>query len=547
MSASLIAAQAAAHEVRTDADPGLQPLGPLTTATAVPVPSVAGRVLSGTSALGLGTMIERGAGFVANVLAARIGGTATFGAYSLAISTANNISMYAAGGIGATAARFSGKYPCGSANYSNLAKALMIVSAVSAALAASALWFGAGPIASLLGKPALATLLHWAVLSAAGIILLECARGFFVGQRLLVALVLLSVIVGSGMIVLLPAAAHLHDPTRMIVLQGSITTTAVVVCLLFSKKLGLHGPGVVHSGATPLPKMLREVWTFGLVQLAGLVGSSLAGWWLTALVARTDTSLVQMSFFSIASQLRNIVGIAPGLLTEGSYAVMADPAGEETRTPHRVMAMCSYASLSVSLMLAAAGIVVVPWALTLVYGRAYSPAALTVAVGLAIAVVHMGNAPAAARLTIVSIRATGVINTIWAVFVAAAATLFLFFGGGAWQAMLIYFLGHILSSALVLVTLHRMDTIPEGLAGISGFGTASVGTLLGLAFVRAFRPELTLPITLAMAAITALVFFALYQFGRHYQWLPSRAVAMSLVRRVLDRVPFLNRTGARHV
>ena len=76
-----------------------------------PVPSsripghVARGVLSGTSALGLGTVLERGLGFLANILAARWGGAATFGAYSLAISTANNISTYAAGGIGSTAAK----------------------------------------------------------------------------------------------------------------------------------------------------------------------------------------------------------------------------------------------------------------------------------------------------------------------------------------------------------------------------------------------------------------------------------------------------------
>ena len=255
-----------------------------------------------------------------------------------------------------------------------------------------------------LGKPQLVTLLRWASLSAAGIILLECARGFFVGQRRLLALLLLSILVGTGMAVLLPAAARHHSPTRMIVLQGALTTSAVLVCLVFARPLGLHVPAAAEPGVpAPLLPILREIWGFGLVQLAGLVASNLSGWWLTTLVARSDTSLVQMSFFAIASQLRNLVGIAPALLTEGSYAVMADPDGEDTRTPHRVMALCSFASLSLALVLASLGIIFLPLGLTLLYGRAYAPAGLTVAIGLAIAVVHMGNAPAAARLTIVSI------------------------------------------------------------------------------------------------------------------------------------------------
>jgi O-antigen/teichoic acid export membrane protein len=278
--------------------------------------------------------------------------------------------------------------------------------------------------------------------------------------------------------------------------------------------------------------MLREVWSFGAVQLAGLVGSSLAGWWLTTLVVREDTTLAQMGFFAIASQMRNLAGIAPGLLTEGSYAVMAEPEGEAERTPHRVMALCTYASVSVALMLAAIGMVIVPWALTLMYGKIYAPAALTVAIGLAIAVVHMGNAPAAARLTIVSIKSTGVINTVWAAFVAAAASLFLIYGGGAWQAMAIYFAGHVLSSTLVLMTLKRKDHVPAGISLLFGFATASTAVLALLAYVRAVRPAVALPVTAIMAVVACVALLGLYLFGKRYGWMPS-AVAL---RRVTDSV-----------
>ena len=73
--------------------------------------------MAGTSTLGLAVLVERGATFAANILAARFAGASAFGAYSVGISTANNISTYAAGGIGATATRFSGKYPYGSGTY----------------------------------------------------------------------------------------------------------------------------------------------------------------------------------------------------------------------------------------------------------------------------------------------------------------------------------------------------------------------------------------------------------------------------------------------
>ena len=273
----------------------------------------------------------------------------TFGAYSLAITTANNISTYAAGGIGSTAARFSGKYAYGTSGYGTLARVLAIVSLVSALIAAIGLWLGAVPLSYLLHKESLTGLLRWAAVSASGIILLECARGFFVGQRRLAALVLLSLLVGVGMLVLVPAAAHARNPVRMIVTQGLITTTAVVACLLLAKPLGLIGPNVGERLA--VGPMLREVWSFGFVQLAGLVGVNLAGWWLMTLVARADTTLVQMGFFAIASQLRNIVALVPSLLTEGSYASMADPDGR-SRTPTapygfvRVCLNCGFACFS---------------------------------------------------------------------------------------------------------------------------------------------------------------------------------------------------------
>ena len=487
---------------------------------------VTDHLVGGTSALGLGVFIERGTGFLANILAARLGGASTFGAYSLAISTANNISTYAAGQIGSTAARFSGKYPKGTGGYTTLARALTIVSLVSAALAAAALWLGAGPIAHVLGKAALTSLLRWAAISAAGMILLECARGFFVGQRHLRALVLLSVVVGFGMITLLPAAAYRHNPVRMAVLQGTVTTSAVLVCLLLSGPLRLRSrfPGE----ALRLGPVLREIWSFGFIQLAGLAGSNLSGWWLMTLVARGDTTLVQMSFFAIASQLRNLVGIAPSLLTEGSYAVMADPRHEAEKTPHRVMALCSYASLSVSLLLAAVGIVIAPWLLRLLYGKSYAAAGLTAAVALATAVVHMGNAPAAARLTIVSIRSTGVINTVWAVFVAVAACSMLFHGGSAAQAMAIYFAAHILSATLVLLTLKRKDHIPAGMTAMFALGSLSTTLLVVSAFLRNARPALLLPLTLLMLVILACTVVALIVLGKRYRWIPSRSAVRAL-------------------
>lgn len=511
-----------------------------TAASGPRVGEVTRHLLGGTSALGLGVVIERGSGFAANILAARLGGAATFGAYSLAITTANNIATYAAAGIGATAARFSGKYQYGTSAYATLARVLGIVSVISALVAAGGLWLGAVPLAHLLGQPRLTGLLQWAALSAAGIVLLECARGFFVGQRRLLALVVLSLCVGAGMLSLVPLAAASHSPVRMIASQGGITLGAVVVCLLLAGPLGLRAKPTPDP-RRPFRPMLREVWGFGFVQLAGLVGTNMAGWWLTTLVARGDTTLVQMGFFGIASQLRNIVGLAPGLLTEGSYAVMADPKGEHQRTPEYVLGLTTFASSIFALLLAGGGILLAPLLLRFFYTAAYSNAAVTVAVALALAVMHMGNAPAAARLSIVSIRTSGGINTVWAVFVAVGGTLLMLHGGSAAMAMTIYLAAHTLSSVLVLAALAHRRALPPGLPLCFGLATGTASGLAALATLRADAPASAMALSLAMLLMLLLSMVGLALVGRRHGWLPRREAVLRLLRHAADAL--LRRLG----
>jgi O-antigen/teichoic acid export membrane protein len=486
-----------------------------------PVPrQVAKDLVQGTSALGLGLIIERGLGFLANLLAARLGGASTFGAYSLALSTANNISSYAAGGIGSTAVRFSGRYSRDSAGYSTLSRVLAIISLVSAALAMAILWAGAGPISRLLGKQSLSGLLHWTALSAAGIILLECCRGFLVGQRRLPAILLLSLTVGIGLISLLPITAKL-GAVSMIASQGAVALGAVALCAVLYRPLGLAATGTIQRGSVPLSPMLREVWSFGLVQLAGLVGMNAAGWWLTTLVARSDTSLVQMGYFAVAHQLRNIVALAPALLTESSLAVMAQGESKVEKTPDQVMAVCTVATTFASLLVAGVGMVLVPWGLRLLYGNAYIAASATTAAALATAVVHMGSAPASARLSIVSIKMTGVINTIWAVMVAAGAMLFFFIGGNASKGAVIYLAAHLVSAVLVLSFLTKRQCVPRGMNRIFVTGATASVVLAILAFWRYQRPDLMLSLTILMALISCGALWTLVAMGRRHGWIPS--------------------------
>ena len=161
----------------------------------------------------------------------------------------------------------------------------------------------------------------------------------------------------------------------MICSQGGITFAAVALCLLLYRPLGL-APTVHTVVSEPLGPMLRQIWSFGLVQLAGLIGMNAAGWWLTFLIVRSDTSMIQMGFFAISQQLRNIVALVPALLTESSLAVMAQGEGDVKKTPDQVMAVCTFANTFAALLLAGIGIIIVPWGLSILYGKSYGGASL---------------------------------------------------------------------------------------------------------------------------------------------------------------------------
>ena len=267
---------------------------------------------------------------------------------------------------------------------------------------------------------------------------------------------LLSVFVGIGMVSLLPVMASRQQPVHrwswpMAPLRWARSRCA----LMLARPLHL----LAESATSPVRfgHMLREVWGFGFIQLSGLLSANLAGWWITALVARGDSTLVQMGFFAIASQLRNLTGVVPALLTEGSYATIAAPDEAGMGTPQRVMALCTFASTAVAFFLASLGIILAPWALHAMYGPRFSAASVAASIGMSVAVLQMGNAPPSARVSVVSIRTVAAINTFWAVLTALGGTLLMLHWGGAAGAMAVFFGAHVISAILTFLVLARRD------------------------------------------------------------------------------------------
>jgi hypothetical protein len=155
----------------------------------------------------------------------------------------------------------------------------------------------------------------------------------------------------------------------------------------------------------------------------------------------------------------------------------------------------------------------------------------------------MGNAPASARLSVVSIRAAGAINTVWAIFVAVAATVFALHHGSAARAMTIYLAAHILASTLVLVVLAWKDHMPRGVVPVFSSACGVVIALAALSVLRDRRPESALAITAGMAALAVATLTILYFVGRRSHWLPTSAAIGRILRSAPSFVSRMFRPG----
>lgn len=472
-------------------------------------PPLSRSLIGGISSLGAATSVERGLTFLSNVLAARLGGAHTFGAYSLALTTANNVASYAGAGIGTTANRFSGEVQTNSPGYPRLIRMLAVVSLQSSLLAVIGLWLVAGPLArTLLNNPGLTTLLKLAAFSSGAMILLECFRGFLIGQRSFTALITLSALLGAGLCIGVPIAAR-HGPNYMIVVQACAAVVAVSVCVVsLRKRLCLTAEGRSKAGPS-----LGSIWRFSAVQLAGVIGLNAAGWWIASLVTRADTTLAQMGFFAAASQLRNMVALLPGLASQGNFALLTNDGGRRFGGASRVLTQCSFLACFMALLTSAGALVLLPWALRLVYGPTFASAEPACALAIATGLVHMGLAPSAARLTIVSLRFTTVINGLWSIIVIAAGP-FLVPSGGASSAALIFFAAHIISGALVLLALYRRGDLPKPVISCSLTAIFAAVCAAALACIRAADPANRSGWTICLLIVMALALRRAYAVSK---------------------------------
>lgn len=498
-------------------------------------PSLTGSLVAGVCSVGGALAVERAAGFLANLLAARLAGATVFGAYSISLNTANNVASYAGAGIGNTATRFVADYPEESRERQQVVRTVLLFAALSALLAALLLWITAAPLAnSLLRNPALAGPLRVAAISAAAFVALECCRGVFIGTREFAPFLFLSGLVGAGSLLAIPTMAR-FGATHMIAGQAAaVLLAALVSALLIFKRQGLKKKPN-REGASRVS--LGQVWRFGLVQLGGVVGLNAAGWWTATLVARGDATLLQIAFYTVATQWRNLCGLLPNMVQQGNFAFFTDNGSAHFGGANRVVGLSALFSSALAMLCSGFVIVPIPFVLRHFYGTAYAAAELPAAFAVATVIVHLGISPASSRLTVISLRWTAVINAIWSVIVIAAGTL-LIPNGGATAATATLFAAHALSAVLVLFALRRLHDLPRALVSIAALNLAFAALIGGLAWMRATRPGFSLLANCLLLASPILGTLLLVRLGQSRGVLPATIDWMSLVRSLLARLPF---------
>jgi len=452
-------------------------------------------LLVGGATLGVAMGIERALGFVSNMLAARVGGPQVFGGYAVVLATAGTIAAYAGAGIGNTAIRFSGQHPRESNGYRKFVWAIALVSVGSAVIGSMAMLAGAGPLARfVLHNEALTSVLRVAAISSAAIILLDCCRGLLIGQQRPRSLLVLSVIFGIGLVIVLPLAARV-GARSMILGQACVALVCVLVCLSFAKPLGLQP---LQSQTISRGPGIAAVLKFGLFQLGAFAGVSAATWLVALMVARSDSSLTQMGLYAIANQFRGLASLAPVLCGQVGYSLLTDESASKFGGPERVMLTNSL--LSTFLVVAAAGVAMIfaPWLVFLIYGKSFAGAQVPMLILLATGIIHMSGGPAMQRLSIVSLRALGVINAVWAI-VTAATAVWLVPLWGATGAGVAFLSGHCLAQLLVALSLQRLRELPGGYASLM---TSFAGGAVIMAMLGYWRTVSVNKYALTMALVT---------------------------------------------
>ncbi len=451
---------------------------------AAPPDSQLRQLLSGTAWSAGGSLLGRLFGFIGTIIGARLLGVSGFGAFSFVQSTVSVVNAYAGMGVGTTATRFVAAQGDDQSAARRVSIKLVGFGFVAAAVAAVAVGAAAPWIAAvLLKRPELAGAVRAAAFLVLAGVAWESVQGALSGYREFARIALCTAvagIVGLIAIVLLTPAFRLPG---FIIAQACASLAAVGVGVIMLTRR--WGSPAAQSGSEGerLGAMLR----FGAVFLASNAILAPVMWLVAWRLAALPNGLEGLGFWGASHQLKNIVALLPGLVSQVALPLLAFHSGQSGQRDFR-------STLRFSVLVS--GVAVLPLGILLMlfaepllslFGADFRAGAALACAVIAGSICHLFAMPIVHALTIGNVNLMAMVNLIWA-GVLLAVVWSLAPALGALAAGLGWFAAHAGSLALTAILVRRQDgidraTLVDGAVVLFLSAAALAGLILGIRWI----------------------------------------------------------------
>jgi O-antigen/teichoic acid export membrane protein len=481
----------------------------------------------------LAVAVQRLFAFVSTALAARVGGVAILGEYSLALSTAGMVGTFVGTGVGTVALRYVGQFPRTTQAYRKVLGLVALITVAAAAASGLLLLLGSKPLARLaLNNAKLSVSLQFAAAALVILVVLEALNGTLVALHDFRSLLWLSVISGVIMVFIVPYSSQFGAKPMLICYAVALGTGIAVA--LFKARTAIRPLAWDGSPEASAPRA-REIILFGNTQQFNTIVIAVASWWVILLVTRQDSTLHQMGYYFVGSQLRQVAGQAPTLASQLVFPTLS----RLTSVPKqhdRVLSMATFLCAALSFVPAGVMLIGLPWILRL-YGLAFREALVTGLILIATAVIQLTYFPVANALMMLSLRAAALLNALWSCVLALLAYA-LVSDHGAVGAALAWLLSQVVSQVVLFTLMVRMGRLPTGTLTTWCLADLAVLSLTGLAFLRALKPNLTLGLTAVQVFAFVTFTLAFLKIAQARDYLPRGTRELLLILRSAPSIVF---------
>ncbi len=456
------------------------------------------QILSGTAWSAGGTLAGRLFGFIGTIIGARLLGVAGFGAFSFVQSTVSVVNAYAGMGVGTTATRFVAAQGDNLSAARSVSLKLIGFGVIAAALAAIAVGAAAPWIAgTLMNRPELSGAVRAASLLVLAGVAWESIQGSLSGYREFARIALCTAAAGiAGLIAIVLLTPALKLP-GFILAQAIASLVAIAVGLVVLRRRWRAAGAGARAEGERLGVMLR----FGAVFLASNAILAPVMWLLAWRLSRLPNGLEDLGYWGAAHQLKNIVALLPGLVSQVALPLLAFHSSGDGRAEFRQTLRSSVLISGVAVLPLGILLMLLSAPLLSLFGADFRGGTGLAQAVIAGSVCHLFAMPIVHALTIGNVNLTAMVNLIWAAVILAVVWSLLP-TYGALAAGLGWFAAHGSSMALTAWLVSRQGGIDRStlmdisvvfvlaaiaLAGLlSGHPWLTVGAFL-VACVRASR------------------------------------------------------------